>query len=60
MNNSPEFRLACEARFVMKMPHEKRRDYYAGVLRERTQKGLDELIHEVNRQYRLQREAVEM
>ena len=53
MNNSPEYRLECEARHVMKMPYEKKRDYYAGVLRERKQKGLDELINEVNRQYRL-------
>lgn len=60
MNNSPEFKRECEARFVMKMTHEKRREYYSGVLRERKQKGLDELINEVNRQYRLQREAMEL
>jgi hypothetical protein len=39
---------------------QKRMDYYAGVKRERKQKGLDELITEVNRQYQMQREVVEL
>jgi hypothetical protein len=56
MNDSPEFRRECEARHVMKMPYEQRRDFYAGVLRERKQKGLDELKEEIRRQYKLQNE----
>jgi hypothetical protein len=56
MNNSPEYRRECEARFVLKMPYDKRMEHYRGVLEKRKQKGLDELIAEVNRQRWLQNE----
>jgi len=58
--DSEEWRRICEARYVMKMSDGKRREYYDGVFEKRKQKGLDDLINEVNRQYRLQREAMEL
>lgn len=55
MNNSPEYRLQCEARHVMKMDYDRRQAYYQGVLEHRKQKGVDELIAEVKRQRKLAR-----
>lgn len=53
MNNSEQYRRECEARQVMKMPDDKRQEYYRGVLAHRKQKGVDYLIAEVKRQRKL-------
>lgn len=53
MNNSEQYRRECEARHVMKMPEEKRMEYYRGVLKNRGQNGVDYLIAEVKRQRKL-------
>ena len=49
-NNSESFRREAEARHVLKLPDDKRQEYYRGVLRERKQAGLDYLVSEVKRQ----------
>lgn len=54
MNNSEKHRKECEARQVLKWSKEKRKEYYTGVQRERGAKAKDELIAEVNRQYKIQ------
>lgn len=57
--NSPEFRLECEARYVLKMARARREEFYKGVLLHRKQKGLDELLAEVKKQYQASREGIE-
>lgn len=56
MINSEQHRRACEARYVLKMPDDKRQAYYQGVLEKRGQKGVDELIAEVKKQRRAAKE----
>lgn len=60
MNNSPEYRRECEARQVLKMPQDKRQEYYRGVLAHRKQNGVDALIAEVKRQRKLMNKEKEM
>lgn len=60
MNNSEAFRRECEARQVLKMPDDKRQEYYQGVLKHRGQAGVDYLIAEVKRQRKLMRKQQEM
>lgn len=55
-NNSESFRREAEARHVLKMPDEKRQEYYQGVLKHRGQSGVDYLITEVKRQRKLMRQ----
>lgn len=55
-NNSESFRRETEARHVLKMPDEKRQEYYQGVLKHRGQAGVDYLIAEVKRQRKLMRQ----
>lgn len=50
MNNTETFRREAEARHVLKMPDDKREEYYEGVRFHRKQAGLDYLVAEVNRQ----------
>ena len=45
------WRRECEARHVMHLLHQARRDYYAGVLKKRGEAARNELIAEVNRQW---------
>lgn len=56
MNNSETFRRECEARHALKLPDEKRQEYYLGVLKERGQAGVDYLITEVKRQRKLMKQ----
>jgi hypothetical protein len=60
MNNSPEFRVQCEAREVLRMKPKQRERFYEGVLLHRKQAGLDYLLKEVERQWRAQKREVEM
>lgn len=57
MNNSPEFRVQCEAREVLRMSRKQRDAFYAGVLHHRKQAGLDYLKAEVRRQWEKKREV---
>ena len=50
MNATEQYRRECEARHVLKMPDDKREEYYKGVQGYRKQVGLDYLVAEVNRQ----------
>lgn len=50
MNDSEEYRRACEAREVLKMSEEKRQQYYEGVKKHRGQKGVDYLAEAVTKQ----------
>jgi hypothetical protein len=45
------WRRQCEARHVMHLLHQARRDYYAGVRKQRGEAAMKELIAEVNRQW---------
>lgn len=53
MNNSEEFRRACEAREVMKWPREKRTAHYEAIKLIRGQEATTALIDEVKKQYRI-------
>jgi len=55
-NDTEKHRRECEARFVMNLPRDQRQAHYEGVLKNRKQKGLDELLAEVKRQRELQNE----
>ena len=55
MNNSEEFRRACEVRYVAKMPDEKRREFYQGVLKHRGKEKANQLIGDVNQLRRKER-----
>lgn len=62
-NNSPEFRLECEARQVMKWNRLKREAYYKAIAGtgKRGEIRRDELINEVNRLNRIrQQQAMEI
>ena len=50
-NTTERHRRECEARHVMKLVHQARRDYYAGVRKQRGEAAMKELIAEVNRQW---------
>lgn len=52
-NNSPEWRRECEAREIMKWSPHRRTGHYDAIKHTRGAKARDELIAEVNRQYRL-------
>ena len=45
------WRRECEARHVMRLLLQARRDYYAGVRKQRGEPAMQELIAEVNRQW---------
>ena len=61
MNNSEDFRRQCEAREIMKWSPQRRTAHYAAINQIRGPKAKDELIAEVNRQYRLrQQQAMEI
>lgn len=49
MNNSPEFRRQCEARYVAKMSKDQREEFYKGVLKERGREAANLLIADVNK-----------
>ena len=53
MNNSEQYRRECEARYALKLPDDKRQEYYRGVLKHRGQAGVDYLLDEVKRQRKL-------
>lgn len=50
MNNSPEFRRECEARYVLKMDPDKREEFYRGARIKRGPNAVNELIKEVKKQ----------
>ena len=50
MDNSPEFRRQCEARFVLKMSDWERESYFKGVQEKRGERGLNELKAEFKAQ----------
>ena len=56
ISSDEQHRRECEARHALKMPDDKRQAYYQGVLEKRGQKGVDELIAEVKKQRRAERE----
>ena len=62
MDNSPEFRRQCEARFVLKMSDGKRQAYYRGVEEKRGSAAAHELVAEVKRQRKLlaRKQSLEM
>lgn len=51
---SEEWRRICEARHVMKLEKEKRREYYQKVAENRGREAAQELKDEVNRQWEAQ------
>ena len=50
--NSEEWRRICEARHVMRLPQDKRREYYAAVKAKRGESAFRELKAEVDLQWR--------
>lgn len=55
MNNSEQYRRECEVRYVAKMPDEKRREFYEGVLKHRGKEKANQLIEDVNQLMRKER-----
>ena len=58
MINSEEYRRACEVRYVAKLPVEKRREFYQGVLKHRGKEKANQLIDDVNQLRRKERANV--
>ena len=55
MNNTEQYRRECEVRYVAKMPDEKRREFYQGVLKHRGKEAANQLIDDVNQLRRRER-----
>ena len=53
-----QYRRECEVRYVAKMPEEKRREFYEGVLKHRGKEKANQLISDVN-QFRRKMKEVE-
>lgn len=57
MNNTEQHRRECEVRYVAKMPDERRREFYQGVLKHRGKEKANQLIEDVNQWRRKMREV---
>lgn len=58
-DDSPAFRRECFARKVLSMDKDRREDFYKGMLKERGQVAVNQLISDVNKLKKARRERSE-